>query len=397
VTGLAWKRNAAEVLERRRRFFRRQMLDGILATLPVDLEGARREPPRESLALRENPGLPVDLGAESEWQAFERRWPGHGDNRERPFPSNQEILDRLMIGEQARGRVEDDHLPVFYSSLDAGESMVGAMFDAPTRFVHRRRAATFSKAETLLADYAEMARLRFSLEAPWARRFLGIQEHVRDQAAGRFGQHPCIVIDALNFAIEFREATAAYLDLYEHPEELRRLMELGLDFNSRFQAAQFERCGGVEDGSYAMIGEWVPFPRALAMGVDAYLICSTQTYAEFGFEYQRRLIERFGHGLMHFHSTRTDLAAEVARLPGLELFQFGGDPRDPVPTVERIPEMRRAVGDIPLQVFVALEVFVERLGRRALAPNVWYMVDGPGLSVEEANRLMDRVRAYRAG
>jgi hypothetical protein len=99
---------------------------------------------------------------------------------------------------------------------------------------------------------------------------------------------------------------------------------------------------------------------------------------------------------MHFHCNRTDLAAEVAKLPGLELFQFGGDTRDPVPTVERIPEMRRAVGDIPLQVFVELGTFVERLERRELPGNVWYLVDGPGLSVDAANRLMDRVRAYRA-
>ena len=396
MTGLGWKRNAAEVLERRRRFFGRRMLDGILATLPVSLEGAGRPAPQEPLALRENPGLPADAGAESEWRAFEQKWPGPAENAERPFPSNAEVLDRLSVGEQARGRVEDDHLPVFYSILDAGESMVGAMFGSPVRFIHRRRGAAFSKADALLADYAGLSSLRFSLDNPWTRRFLDIQEHVRKHAAGRFGQHPCIAIDALNFAVEFREATAAYLDIYEHPDELRQLMELGLDFNTRFQEAQMERCGGTEGGSYAMIGEWVPFSKAVAMGVDAYLICSTQTYAEFGFEYQKRLIGHFGHGLMHFHCHRTDLAAEVARLPGLELFQFGGDTRDPVPTADRVPEMRRAVGDIPLQVFVDLKVFVERLARRRLEPNVWYIADGPGLAVDEANRLMDKVRAYRA-
>jgi hypothetical protein len=394
VAGLAWKRNCEEVLDRRRRFFGRRMLDGILATLPVDLEGCRR-PPEGSLKLRESPGQPVDMGAESEWRAFEARWPQYEDNTERPFPSNEEILERVSVGEEARGRVEDDHLPVFYSILDAGESMVGAMFGAPTRFVHRRRGPTFSKAEPLLPDYRELPGLGFSLEGPWVRRFLAVQEFVRDRAAGRFGQYPCIVIDALNFAIEFREATPAYLDIYEHPEELRRLMELGLDFNTRFQEAQMARCGGAAGGSFAMIAEWVPFPKAVAMGVDAYLICSVENYADFGFDYQRRLIERFGHGLMHFHSSRIDLAAEVAKLPGLELLQFGGDPRDPAPTVEHLPEMRRAVGDIPLQVFVELGTFVERLGRRELPGNVWYIVDGPGLSVDAANRLMDRVRAYR--
>ncbi|MHC4915790.1 MAG: uroporphyrinogen decarboxylase/cobalamine-independent methonine synthase family protein [Planctomycetota bacterium] len=396
MTGLSWKRNAAEVLERRRRFFAREMLDGILATLPVRVEPGGEPDPGSPRVLQENPGLPVDLGAESEWRAFEKRWPGGADSEERDFPSNDEILERIVIGEEARGRVEDDYLPVLYSILDAGEGMIGALLGVPVRFFGRARSAAFSKSETMLPDYSGLDELRFSLESRWARRFLEVQEHVRDRAAGRFGQFPCISIDALNFACELRGATAAYLDVYEHPEELRRLMDLGLDFNVRFQEAQMERCGGGAGGGFNMLAQWAPFPGMITMGVDAYVICSTETYAEFGFEHQKRLAEHFGHAAMHFHCNRTDLAAEVARLPGLELFQFGGDTRDPLPTVDRIPEMRQAVGDVPMQVFVALESFRERLAGGTLAPNVWYIVDGPGLSVDEANRLMDRVRAYQA-
>jgi len=395
MTGLGWKRNAAEVLERRRRFFGRQMLDGILASLPINLETEPQERGRPGL-LRENPGLPADPGGERAWQAFEAKWPQYQEGGNRPFPCDQEILERAVIGEEARGRVEDDHLPVLYSILDAGESMVGAMFGAPVRFIHRPRGAAFSKAEALIADYAELPKARFALEGPWTRRFLGIQDHFREQAGGRFAQYPCLTMDALNFVCELRGATAAYLDIYEHPDQLRQLMEIGLDFNIRFQEAQMERTGGTDGGGYVMLGQWAPFPKAIALSVDAYVICSPATYVDFGFEYQKRLIAHFGHGLMHFHCNRTDLAAEVARLPGLDLFQFGGDTRDPVPTIDRIPEMRRAVGDMPLQLSVPLNDFVGRLKDQALEPNAWYLVTGPGLSVDEANRLMDRVRAYRA-
>ena len=372
MSGLDWKSNAEEVIDRRRRFFRREMQDGILACLPVAID------------------------TESEWLTFEEKWGTYTQSRNRPFPSNEEIYDRMLIGLQQRAKVEDDSLPVVYSILDAGESMVGGMFGMPMRFIHRPRGPAFSKADPVIADYADVPWATFEIENTWAQRFLLIQEHFEQHAGSNFAQHPCLTMDALNFAVEMRGATQAYMDIYIHTEELRALMEVGLDFNVRFQEAQMGRIGGLGDGCYVWLGGWVPFPRAVSLSVDAYVICAVKSYVEMGFEYQARLIEHFGHGLMHFHCARSDLAAEVAKLPGLELFQFGGDTRDPVPEIDRVPEIREAVGDIPIQVSCPQQEFRQRMSDGTLQPNVWYMVSGPAMDAEEANRLMGLVRDYRA-
>jgi hypothetical protein len=58
--------------------------------------------------------------------------------------------------------------------------------------------------------------------------------------------------------------------------------------------------------------------------------------------------------------------------------------------------MRRAVGEIPLMTDAPQKVFLERLERRELPPNVWYHVSGPPMEIDQANRLMDKVRKYRA-
>lgn len=373
MSGLSCKRNADEILERRTRFFRREMQDSILATLPVAAD------------------------TEQAWRDFEAEWGTHEQGDARPFPSNEEIFQRTVIGMRDRAPVEDDCLPVIYSMLDAGESMVGGMFGRPMRFLHRPRGAAFSKADPVLPDYSNLPATRFAIDNAWAQRFLAIQDYFEGHAESQFAQHPCLTMDALNFAVEMRGATTAYLDLYEHPAELRQLMEIGLDFNIRFQEAQLERIGGYAEGCFVWLGGWVPFPKAVSLSVDAYVICSVKSYAEFGLEYQSRLIEHFGHGLMHFHCTRADLAQEVAKLPGLELFQFGGDTRDPLPEIDRLPEIRRAVGEVPIMASCSLENFRERLSARTLMPNVWYMVSsGDPLPVDEANRLMDDIRAYRA-
>ena len=372
MSGLAWKCNAEEILERRRRFFRREMLDGVLACLPVGRD------------------------VERQWQAFERRWLRYDEGETRPFPSNEEVLERITIGQEERKQVQDDYLPVLYSVLDAGESMVGGMYGGDIRFLHRPRDAAFSHTPPVLTDYAQMSHLPDPMAGPWAKRLTNLLQYCEERSEGRFAQHALITMDALNFAAEMRGATQAYLDIYESPDELKALMEIGIDYNIRFQEAQMAFTGTCADGSFVMMGGWVPFPRAILLSVDAYVICNVESYVKFGFDYQARLIEHFGHGLMHFHCNRIDLAAEVAKLPGLRMFQFGGDTRDSIPDVEHVPAMRKVIGDVPILVSCDMDYFVTHLRDRTLSPNVWYGVCGAALTVDEANRLMDEVRAYRS-
>jgi hypothetical protein len=395
MLGLSFKRNADQALDRRRAFFHRRMGEGILATLPVAV-GAYRPP---TTGWKAPPAAAGDVIAQ--WQAFEKKWGTFADGQARPFPSNEEILERNMIGLERRGQVEDDWLPVLYSTLDAGESMVAGMFGRPMRFMHRRRGPAYSMAEPFLNDYDELASLNLEFDSPWARQFLSIPAYFTRHAAGRFGQHSFFPIDALNFAVELVGTVRAYEDLYVNPGPLRELMEFGLEFNIKVQETLLRAIPPYRDGSLVFMADWAPMPagrRAIIVGVDAYVICSTQHYVEFGFEYNRRLIEHFGAAVIHFHCNRADLAAEVARLPNLLMFQFGGDSRDPVPEIDRLPEMRRAVGDIPMQINCPLDTFLQRLDNRTLMPNVWYLVQsaGPGLGMDEANQLAERVRAYRA-
>jgi hypothetical protein len=276
--------------------------------------------------------------------------------------------------------------------------MVAGMFGRPMRFMHRRRGPTYSMADPVLRDYGELPSLNLDFDTPWARQFLSIPAYFTERAAGRFAQHSFLTMDALNFAVELCGTTKAYEDLHLHPDDLRAVMEFGLEFNIRVQELMMLDIPPYQNGHFVFLGDWVPGPPAVSLSVDAHVMCSVGHYVEFGFDYNRRLIERFGAGLMHFHCNRAALAAEVAKLPNLRLFQFGGDSRDPVPEIDRLPDMRRAVGDIPIQISCPLESFLQRLGDRTLMPNVWYRVrsTGSGLAADEANRLAEKVRDYHA-
>ena len=116
--------------------------------------------------------------------------------------------------------------------------------------------------------------MSFSLNNPWTKRFLSIQDYFEEHMDNRCGQYPCLTMDALNFVCELREATNAYVDIYVNPEELKELMQIGVDFNIQFQEAQMERTGTYKDGSFVWIAGWVPFPKAVSFSVDAYVICA---------------------------------------------------------------------------------------------------------------------------
>jgi len=58
--------------------------------------------------------------------------------------------------------------------------------------------------------------------------------------------------------------------------------------------------------------------------------------------------------------------------------------------------MKQVLGDVPLMVSCSMDYFMEHTEDGTLPTNVWYGVGGGPLSVDEANRLMEKVRAYRA-
>ncbi len=131
MSGLAFKRNAEEAVDRRRKLLGGEMRDGILATLPVRVD------------------------TKDEWEAFEAKWQTYETGEARPFPSNEEIFERHIIGMSQRGHVDDDWLPVVYSTLDFGESLVGAQFGSELTCMYRPRGPGFSKAATVITDYAD--------------------------------------------------------------------------------------------------------------------------------------------------------------------------------------------------------------------------------------------------
>jgi len=366
-------------------FWRRQMPDRILAM--VGVKSRSRRP--------------------SAWQTYiEEKGLKTERSYDRPpvFEDLHALLEQYKVrygggfDPDAEKPVKDDGvgLPTACPTVHFGEGVVGALFGGRLKFASTD-VKTESICEPVVTDWAQLDGLKFDEENPWLRRVLDCLRFFVRHAWGRFVLQPYCTIDALNFVVVMRGTTQAFLDVLVNRAEVRRLMEIGLDAAVRYWNLQR---GIVEENNKAVIrhdeyASMCPGHAGAGLSVDAYGLCSPSVYEEMGFEFTQRLIDALGGGFLHVHSNGAHLVPLVGRLKGLTELTLGDDPHCER-YFPRLREIRECTGDLPLRVTCTIEEFTGGLKAGTLPGGVAYTVQGGLDSVDVANRLMDRVREYRA-
>ncbi len=288
-----------------------------------------------------------------------------------------------------RREVEDDLLPV--ARVSFGSAAYGAYLGAEVVF---NGDAGWSR--PLLADYDQLPQLRFDEQNEWIQRQQAACRHFAQVAQGKFAVCETEQMDGLNLA-ELLRGSAVYTDLYDYPQDLHRLLQFAAEFNIRFTDMQRELLAPglfYAGGIFSIFRIWLP-GRAVWVSVDAYGLCSVEVFREFGAPYLQRVIDFFGGGWIHLHSTALRLLPEIVGLSGIVGIGIYDDPNAPR-GFDHLAGIRRISGDIPLQIDCRVEELEQGLAQRRLPGGVMYMVKQGVETVAQANRLMTKVRAYRA-
>ena len=315
-----------------------------------------------------------------------------------------ENLDRMLEIYEARGgepwpeqRVRDDtvRLRSFCPTVNFGEGISGAFFGGKVRFASSD-VKTESVCDPVITDWSQLDGLRFDAENVWVQRTVGVLRHLVEHSSGRFCLHPYCTIDGLNFAVVLRGATQAFMDVADREEPLRKLFDLG--FETSVGLWDLHR-SIVEDHNKAIIqydayADLCPCHAMPGLSVDAYSLCAPEVYDRIGLEYTQKLIDTYGCGDLHIHSLGHHLIPGAGKLRGLSQLRLADDPRCDR-GFDKLAWARARTGDTPLAVGCTLEEFARGLRAGSLPGGVAYSVQGPVDSVDEANRLMDRVRNYR--
>jgi len=120
-----------------------------------------------------------------------------------------------------------------------------------------------------------------------------------------------------------------FLDFYDHPEEVHRLLEFCtracafyLDHQRRVVPAL---AGGTMSGCYV----WMPGNSAGHLSEDASVLCSAAQYREFGRAYTVRLVAPFDHAFMHLHTAGARTFPDILSIPRLDFIELANDPNAP--------------------------------------------------------------------
>lgn len=361
------KRNAEAAVERLRMLYAEQGEDRIFAQMHVPLP---RERARQIASAAEE--ISID-----------------------EFPPIEEFLplwaDRLSFFDG----LEDDWIPATYPRrFDQG--LWGALFGAPMMLdrVHGGGWVCSMTAPLDGVPYDELLELAANPLDEWLGR---LEDDLRATTAysdGRFGVSVPITVDALNLAMQIR-GNQSLLDFYDCPEQLKAFLQAGVDLNiavvERLRAAIGPQlAGGVCD---FFNGGWLP-DQGIPMSVDCYNFCQPAIYAEYGLSYQQQLIDHFGGGNFHIHGNGRHLLPEVAKLTGLAAVYMGNDGSE-VTAFDGVADLKRQAGSLILVIPCGKDDFSAGLRDKTLPGGVYYSVGGLE-SIDEANRLMELVRAYRA-
>lgn len=351
---MKYKPNIALAIERHKQLWTRDMRNGVLAKLEIQFDN---------------------------YSDFNWNWLHEIPNTERMFAAWEHYF--LSCKD-----VDDDAVSVAKTShgSDAFGGYLGAKVVFPPE-----GGPGWSK--PLLTNWDKLDGLEFDKDNGFFQTQLEALRYYAENAKNRFGVSTTETVDALTLAALLRGAQRAYLDIYDAPEKLRRLMEFGVDFTIRFIELQREIVGCYDGGVFNLFQSWMP-GQTIWLGVDAYGPCSPKVYADMGREYQQQLIGHFGGGWMHLHSGALHLLPEVTklkRLVGIGIVDDPGQPRG----FDQLPKIQEVTKDIPLMIECRKEELLEGIEDRTLPGGVMYWVYGAS-SVEEANRIMERVRDYRA-
>ena len=309
-----------------------------------------------------------------------------------PYPDPDTRIafwDRLLA---ERAALEDDSIPAAYlSEMDQG--LYGGMLGGHVEFMaHPDSGWISSMVAPLLRDWSEFGTLRIDQSAVWFQRYLRQLDVFVRGAASKFGVSHFILIDSLNFVFELVGATNTYASLLDDPDQVRRAVEFAFELNLLVQQTFFDRVGLLAGGTVSNMVQWLP-GRIVSESVDPFHMTSVAYFETWGREPAERILSRFDGGVVHIHGNGRHLLEAVSTLRGLKAIYLGDDRGFPS-AFDVLGELQQRTGAVPLVVSVDWARFTERLDRHSLPGGVLYQVTQVP-SIAAANRLMERVRAYR--
>jgi hypothetical protein len=243
-------------------------------------------------------------------------------------------------------------------------------------------------ADPILDDYSHLDRLAVTGDNEWIETLWKLTNALVEHAAGRYPVGANMFSGPLTTLVDARGSQQLALDLYDHPDEVGRAMELLTETWVRLVVAHFEMLPAWH-GGYASVERFIWAPgRVIEFDEDPAFMFSPRFHQQFIMPSHRELIRHVEYPYIHLHSTQLhtlDHLLELDALPAIELTPDHGDSiPDLIPAIARIQARKPVIVHGYLSA-EEVRMIVERVPPEGLC--VVSRVDTP----EGALRLQDAI------
>jgi len=160
---------------------------------------------------------------------------------------------------------------------------------------------------------------------PWARKLLELMEAVLAHSDGRYPVGPTLMRGPGDILSALRGPGILPLDYYDHPDEVKRAVELCADVWIEVGKAQLERVPASSTG-YACgchgLGVWAP-DKVLWLQEDVLSLLSPRFYRDLFLEQDRRIAKQFPWIGFHLHGAVLWPVDELLSVPEIDVLQLG--------------------------------------------------------------------------
>jgi hypothetical protein len=176
----------------------------------------------------------------------------------------------------------------------------------------------------IIADWREYDWQRPTMENPWAQKLLEFLDSLVQHSRGRFACGPTLMRGPADICSALRGGTEMALDLYDHPENIRRLAALAAEVWIEVGKAQLDLVPESENGYMAGCAGlrcWMPH-KGIWLQDDAVSLLSPRFYREMFLPEVRRIAAEFPAIAFHLHGNTlwpVDLILSVDEIDVLEL------------------------------------------------------------------------------
>lgn len=221
-------------------------------------------------------------------------------------------------GWEALAVVPNDAIPSFQNL--AGVGAIGASF-VKDAVVHLEADSNYLDAPVRDWD-RDVERIGFDPDNKWFKAQMWMLEYYLEEWDGSFGLSPFTHFDPLDLCNQWRGNNLFY-DVYDHPEELKALLEKATDCVLQCEAYVRERymTRVGQEGSMLMV--WVP---GNYLSCDAGDLCGADTLREFGIPYTSRIARTWGGAFLHHHELGIRQVRTWEQCEGLSLQFLNRDP-----------------------------------------------------------------------